>query len=262
MKLQPKKLSKKEKKEQRRLKKLAKYQEDSPAPDWDAPEDSLPPQQQSKGNKKGKGKKNKKGGKGRKQQQQQSSDVESDDADQHKGGKKGKKGKQKQEESSHAEKLVALKEQRQQDLLQLANSLVADLDIKFAPHFDGEVKELWEAQVLEFVEFYDEEDADVEDDVVYELKMEELRAAWSDVSELIEQDYADAQEASEEAQPQIDDESDEEQAQPPKKAKGKGKNKKSNGKQEDLDASGDDAESAAAPVKSECSPLNLKLHTT
>jgi len=197
----PKKLSKKEKKALRQQKKLAKY-EDSPEPDWDAPEDSPPPQQQSKG-KKGKNKKGKKG-KNKKQPQPQSSDDEWNEPQNQKGKKgkknKGKNKKNKKKQLSRAEQIQALKEQRQQGLLQLGNSLVGDLDIKFAAFFDEDVKAAWEEQMFEFVTFYeDAEEGDVEEEMVYELKKEELRAAWDDITELLEGELEKAQEDREEA---------------------------------------------------------------
>ncbi len=72
-------------------------------------------------------------------------------------------------------KLLALKQERQETLLGLGNDLMGNLDIKYAPYFDDEVKELWEAQILEFVDFYEDEyQQKVQDEELLNAKKDEM----------------------------------------------------------------------------------------
>eukprot|EP00483_Globobulimina_turgida_P001648 UN01650 len=77
---------------------------------------------------------------------------------------------------------------------------MGNLEIKYAPYFDEEVKELWEAQILEFVDFYEDEYQDkVENEELLNGKKDEMRAAWDEIFELISQDYEEAAEERETA---------------------------------------------------------------
>jgi len=196
-----KKLSKKEKK---RLKQMAKYEQQSEdEEDWNSDKDDTPPPSKTKGKK---GKKSKKGN-----SRDFDSDRDSDDHQSHKGGK-GKKGKNKgkgkgknkggkQKKESRGDKLLRLKEEKQQALLDLGNDLMGSMEIKYAEHFDDEMKELWEAQLIEYVAFYEDDYEDkVEDQALFDEKMEEVREGWNDVFALIEEEYDAAQQEDEEKQ--------------------------------------------------------------
>merc|ERR1712154_106564 len=107
-----------------------------------------------------------------KYQNAQDSDVEEDEMPKNKKKNNKKKNKKNKKKSSkvneaalRAEKLLKLKEQRQTELLNLGNNLLGDLEVKYAPYLSDEINQIWEDQILEFVEFYEEDYGDkVEDD--------------------------------------------------------------------------------------------------
>eukprot|EP01084_Bolivina_argentea_P004627 8798_1 len=176
------------KKEQRRLKKMQKYQQQEDSPDPFA-EDTPPPQANKR-----KGKKKGKKGKG---QAHDDDNAEWNSSNQGKNKKKkqkkGKKNKQNEAAKREAQ-LEKLKEERQEALLALGNHLMGNLEVKYASYFGEDMKELWEAQMLEFVDFYEEDYKDkVEDEEILSAKKDEIRASWDEIFELIEQDYNDAQ---------------------------------------------------------------------
>merc|ERR1712039_199922 len=122
--------------------------------------------------------------------------------------KKNKKNKQKSkvdEAAQLAAKLSALKEQRQNELVKYGNSLLENLEVKYAPHLTDDINELWEGQILDAVSFYDDDYEDkVENMSLLKEKKEELREQWAEIFELIEEDYNECQAEREEKQKERD----------------------------------------------------------
>merc|ERR1739842_68562 len=103
--------------------------------------------------------------------------------------KKGKKNK-KNAQKSRADKLSELKQERQTQLLNYGNNLMGNLDVKYAPHLSDDIKDLWEGQILEAVSFYEDDfEQSVEDNSLFEEKKSELKEAWNEIFELIEEDF-------------------------------------------------------------------------
>merc|ERR1712228_86156 len=107
--------------------------------------------------------------------------------------------------AQRAANLLRLKEQRQTALLDLGNNLLGNLDVKYAPYVSDDVKALWEDQILEIVSFYEDDYEDkVEDDELHSDKKKELKSAWNEIFELIEEDYSEAAAEREEAKKEND----------------------------------------------------------
>merc|ERR1712083_739915 len=100
--------------------------------------------------------------------------------------------------------LSKLKEQRQTVLLNLGNDLLGNLEIKYAPYLNDEIKAIWEEQMMEFVSFYEDNADKVEDDALFKEKKKEVRDAWNEIFELIEEDYNEAAAEREEAKKDAD----------------------------------------------------------
>merc|ERR1712228_1114610 len=74
-----------------------------------------------------------------------------------------------------------------------------------APYVSDDVKALWEDQILEIVSFYEDDYEDkVEDDELHSDKKKELKSAWNEIFELIEEDYSEAAAEREEAKKEND----------------------------------------------------------
>merc|ERR1712190_199809 len=133
-------------------------------------------------------------------------------------GKKGKKNKKNKrnkgknnqkpqidEAAQRAAHLLKLKEVRQTSLLDLGNNLLGDLDMKYAPYLSDDIKGLWEDQILEFVSFYEDDyEQIVEDEELLKNKKTEMRTAWNEIFELIEEDYSEAAAEREEEKKEAD----------------------------------------------------------
>merc|ERR1712087_1082832 len=99
-----------------------------------------------------KGKKNK----GKNKKYVQNEDEWNSDQEPPQKSKKPKKGK-KEKKLPRPQQLLALKEQRQQALLDCGTDLVGNMEIEYAEYYDEEMKELWESQLIEYVSFYEED---------------------------------------------------------------------------------------------------------
>jgi len=136
--------------------------------------------------------------------------------DRHKGKKKEKKSKNKKK--GNAGKKIdfeALKQERQQALLELGKELMQSLDAKYASLLDDEVKEMWQATVEECADVYDDEEdwmRNVEDDALFKQQQDKLRDGWEQILAFIgEQGGGDDEGEDDEDEDEADGDGDVEQ---------------------------------------------------